>query len=67
MDVTRSAGISPSPPTARKYRARIPYYTRYLHRPAVPSEVAFWVNALVQGGTNEQLVTGFVASDEFYQ
>jgi hypothetical protein len=42
-------------------------YQKYLHRTASPSEVAYWVNTFTQGFTNEDIVTGFVSSDEYYR
>ena len=41
-------------------------YQRYLGRSAAASEVAGWVNNLQHGMSSEQIVTAFVASDEFY-
>lgn len=41
-------------------------YQRYLGRTATAPEVTGWVNNLQHGWSNEQVVAGFVASDEFY-
>lgn len=41
-------------------------YQRYLGRKAGPSEVDFWVGQYHQGKTNEDIVTGFLASDEYF-
>ncbi|HEV3022243.1 MAG TPA: DUF4214 domain-containing protein, partial [Pirellulales bacterium] len=42
-------------------------YQQYLGRTASEPEVVNWVNAFRSGMTNENVVTGFVASDEFYR
>jgi hypothetical protein len=42
-------------------------YQRFLRRTAGAGEVAYWVNAFGQGMTNEDIVTGFVSSDEYYR
>ncbi len=41
-------------------------YFKFLGRAATPSEVAGLVNAFTHGATNEQLITGFIASGEYY-
>ena len=41
-------------------------YEAFLGRAAGPSEIAFWVGQFSMGGTNEDIVTGFVSSDEFF-
>ena len=38
-----------------------------LGRKAGQSEVAFWVGQYHQGKTNEDIVTGFLASDEYFK
>jgi hypothetical protein len=42
-------------------------YGRYLGRTASTDEVAAWVAAFRHGLTNEEVVTDFVASDEYFQ
>ena len=42
-------------------------YQRYLLRSAGPTEVAFWVGQFGHGTTNEDIVTGFVGSDEYFR
>ncbi len=42
-------------------------YLTFLHRTASPSEVAYWVNAFTQGLTNEDIITGFVSSEEYFR
>ncbi len=39
----------------------------FLGRPASQAEITFWVNALQQGTTPEQIITAFVTSPEFFQ
>ncbi len=41
-------------------------YQRYLGRKAGAKEVAFWVGQYHDGKTNEDIVTGFLASDEYF-
>lgn len=41
-------------------------YAHYLGRTAAQAEVAFWVNAFRHGTTNEDVVTGFVGSAEYF-
>jgi hypothetical protein len=41
-------------------------YQQFLGRTAGGSEVASWVNAFRSGMTNENVITGFASSDEFY-
>jgi hypothetical protein len=43
-------------------------YMTYLHRPSDPGGLTFWTNQFIFGGqTNEDLITGFLASDEYFQ
>jgi hypothetical protein len=43
-------------------------YMTYLLRPADADGLAYWTGQFVNGGkTNEDLVTGFLASDEYFQ
>jgi hypothetical protein len=42
-------------------------YLTFLHRTASQSEVAYWVNAFTQGLTNEDIITGFVSSEEYFR
>jgi hypothetical protein len=43
-------------------------YMTYLLRPSDPAGLAFWTNQFILGGqTNEDLITGFLASDEYYK
>jgi hypothetical protein len=41
-------------------------YERYLGRDASPSEIDFWVGLYGRGLTNEDIVTGFIGSDEYF-
>ena len=41
-------------------------YFKFLGRAASPSEVAGFVNAFENGATNEIVIEGFIASDEYY-
>ncbi len=41
-------------------------YERYLGREATPSEIAYWVDRYHHGATNEDIVTGFLAADEYF-
>lgn len=41
-------------------------YQRYLGRGASASEIAFWVALLQAGSTNEDIVTGFIGSAEYF-
>jgi hypothetical protein len=41
-------------------------YFQFLGRAATPSEVDGLVNSFEHGATNEVLITGFIASDEYY-
>jgi hypothetical protein len=41
-------------------------YQTFLGRFAGPSEIAFWVNAFEHGARNEDVVAGFISSDEYY-
>jgi len=41
-------------------------YFQFLGRAATPSEVDGFVNSFEHGATNELLITGFIASDEYY-
>ena len=42
-------------------------YQQYLGRSASATEVSYWVNVFLTGGSNEQIIAGFVASPEYYQ
>jgi hypothetical protein len=43
-------------------------YVRYLLRPADAGGLAYWTDQFVNHGrTNEELITGFLASDEYFQ
>jgi uncharacterized repeat protein (TIGR03803 family) len=42
-------------------------YTRYLGRSGSSTEIAYWVNLFQTGYTNEQVIAGFVGSQEFFQ
>src|SRR5205807_158388 len=43
-------------------------YMRYLLRPADAAGLAFWTDQFIAGGqTNEDLITGFLASDEYFK
>jgi hypothetical protein len=43
-------------------------YMTYLLRPSDPGGLTFWTNQFIFGGqTNEDLITGFLASDEYFQ
>jgi RHS repeat-associated protein len=41
-------------------------YQRYLGRPADPGGLAFWLSKYHAGAVNEDIVTGFISSDEFF-
>jgi hypothetical protein len=41
-------------------------YQRYLGRGASAPEIAFWVNLLKAGSTDEDIVTGFIGSNEYF-
>jgi hypothetical protein len=41
-------------------------YQNFLGRTASPGEIAYWVNAFEQGTQNEDVITGFIASPEYY-
>ncbi len=46
---------------------RSPLYQKYLGRTAGQSEVDYWVDQFVHHGTSsEDVVTGFVSSDEYF-
>jgi hypothetical protein len=42
-------------------------YTTYLDRSPADAEVAGWVLAFESGYSNENVIAGFVASDEFFK
>ena len=42
-------------------------YTKYLGRSGSSTEIAYWVNLFLTGYTNEQVISGFVGSQEFFQ
>ena len=42
-------------------------YERYLGRGADAGGLAFWLNQYHQGAVNEDIVTGFISSDEFFK
>ncbi len=42
------------------------FFERYLGRPAGPGEDIFWVTQLRAGTTDEQVIAGFVGSDEYF-
>ncbi len=42
-------------------------YVRYLGRGADPGGLAFWLSRYAQGAVNEDIVTGFIASDEYFK
>jgi hypothetical protein len=41
-------------------------YQRYLHRPADDAGLAYWLIQYHNGAINEDIVTGFIASTEFF-
>jgi hypothetical protein len=43
------------------------YYNQYLFRQPVGAEAAVWIHALQSGATDEQVMTGFVTSGEYFQ
>jgi hypothetical protein len=42
-------------------------YQTYLGRSATTTEVQYWVNFFENGGSNEQVVAGFISSQEYFQ
>jgi hypothetical protein len=42
-------------------------YQQFLGRSAAPAEVAGWVHDFQTGMTNEQIIAGFVGSQEYYR
>jgi hypothetical protein len=42
-------------------------YQTFLHRSASGGEVAYWVERFTQGVTNEDVVAGFLGSDEYFR
>ena len=42
-------------------------YQHYLHRRATGGEVAYWVEQFAQGVRNEDVVAGFLGSDEYFR
>lgn len=43
------------------------YYQQYLNRSAGGSEVQYWVGAMQHGATDEQVLAGFIGSNEFFK
>jgi hypothetical protein len=43
------------------------YYTQFLKRSGSADEIAGWVHALQSGATDEQVLTSFVSSGEYFQ
>jgi hypothetical protein len=41
-------------------------YERYLGRAADPAGLAYWLSRYQDGAVNEDIVTGFIGSDEFF-
>ena len=41
-------------------------YTRYLGRSPASSDINYWLNQFAAGATNEDVIAGFVASDEYF-
>ncbi|MGH7193689.1 MAG: DUF4214 domain-containing protein [Candidatus Saccharimonadales bacterium] len=41
-------------------------YLQYLGRPADAAGVDYWINQFQHGKTNEDLITGFLATDEYF-
>ena len=54
----------------RQPRASVAAHSRRLHaylgRSPDPAGLAYWVRQLGSGVTNEDVITGFVASDEYF-
>ena len=42
-------------------------YQQYLGRSASATEVSYWVNVFLNGGSNEQVNAGFLSSQEYFQ
>jgi hypothetical protein len=42
-------------------------YFTYLGRSAGPTEVNYWVAQFEEGATNEDIVSGFVGSSEYFK
>ena len=43
------------------------YYQKYLGRTASAAELSYWVTVLQHGTTDQQVLTGFVSSGEYFQ
>lgn len=41
-------------------------YQQYLGRPADPAGIEYWIDQFQHGKTNEDLITGFLATDEYF-
>src|SRR5215831_18547862 len=52
-----------------EYRTKLTQnlYQQFLHRDAAQTEIDFFLNALQQGATVEQLIAALVSSTEYYQ
>ena len=42
------------------------YYDRFLHRPAEPGALSYWVASLQQGNRDEGLAASIIGSDEYF-
>ena len=42
-------------------------YQQYLGRSASSAEIQYWVNVFLNGAINEQVIAGFISSQEFFQ
>jgi hypothetical protein len=58
--------IPPPPPPSPKVARPQEDYFHYLGRAADQNGVDFWINQFAHGQTNENLITLFVASDEYF-
>ncbi len=54
--------------TSLEYQTKLvtSYYGQFLQRAPDPVGLTGWINALKKGTTDEQVITGFLASTEFW-
>src|SRR5262249_436411 len=63
------APVAPIVLKSVEYRTKLTQnlYQQFLHRDAAQTEIDFFLSALQQGGTVEQLIAALVSSTEYYQ